>query len=169
MDENPTQESVIVPVQRPNEQAAPPINLRLPNAPQRTTPGFVFPNVERAINDCLGRREFGKAQMQQVIEFFGAVPPECAFCGGRPVARWDHLIPITLGGETVLGNMVPSCNRCDHAKQHRPYREWMLSDGPSSLQGRGVKDIELRLEMLVKYAQHFGYQHTPLDQRLNHE
>lgn len=119
------------------------------------------------MSDCLGRREFGKTEMQQAVEFFGPVPPECVFCGTRPIARWDHLVPIVRGGETVLGNMVPACSRCDDSKQHRPYAEWMRSEGDASLKRRGVRDIEARIQKLAEYARHFGYEPTPLEQRLN--
>lgn len=40
----------------------------------------------------------------------------CAYCGG-PVETWDHLVPITLGGETVPGNMVPACRSCNSRKR----------------------------------------------------
>jgi hypothetical protein len=125
---------------------------KLPRVPQRTTPGFVFSILDRSIKDCLSRRQFGLVEIKQVIDFFGEGPPECVFCGSAAVARWDHLVPITSGGETVLGNMVPSCARCDDSKQHRPYEEWMLSEGPSSLKGRGVTDVEARIERLKEYV-----------------
>ena len=81
---------------------------KLPRVPGRTTPGFAFSILDRAISECLSRRQFGAVEIKQVIEFFDIDPPECVFCGATPVSRWDHLVPINGGGETLLGNMVPA-------------------------------------------------------------
>ena len=72
------------------------------------------------------------------MAFFGKNPPECVFCGNREVKRWDHLVPVMKGGETVLGNMVPACARCDDSKQAFPFEEWMVSDAKWSPKSRGV-------------------------------
>jgi hypothetical protein len=69
----------------------------LPKTPQRTTPGFSFSIVERSLLDCIARREFGKLEMAQVVEFFG---PSCAYCGDTSIKRWDHLVPILKGVAT---------------------------------------------------------------------
>ena len=42
----------------------------------------------------------------KVLDFFDPTPHECIFCGNLDVKRWDHLVPISKGGDTVLGNMV---------------------------------------------------------------
>ena len=69
----------------------------LPSIPKRTTPGFAFSMIERALNECLGERRFGKAEIDQVLAFFNSANLECVYCGSRDVKRWDHLIPIKNG------------------------------------------------------------------------
>jgi len=154
--------------QQPPVEGQPPL-AQLPSVPGRTTPGFAFSILDRAISECLSRQQFGAAEVKQVIDFFGGNPLECAFCGAIPVTRWDHLIPIHRGGETILGNMVPACGPCDDSKQHRPYEVWMLGEGQSSLKSRGVADVGTRLERLRAYVQHFGYSPCPLNERLTAE
>ena len=141
--------------------------MKLPRVPQRTTPGFAFSMLGRALLDCLGTRQFGQREIVQVLAFFGSDPPECAYCGSHAVRRWDHLVPIKEGGETVLGNMVPACARCDDSKRHLPFEEWMKSNRESSLEDRGGKDIEQRIVRIKAYVQHFGYTPRSLEDRLD--
>lgn len=140
--------------------------MKLPKAPQRTTPGFSFSIINRALVDCLGKRQFGKDEMAQVLAFFDTAEPECAFCGSSTVRRWDHLEPVSQGGETVLGNMVPACGRCDDSKQHRPFEQWMTGDAKWSPKSRDVKDIQRRVDRIKAYVEHFDYHVRPLEKRL---
>lgn len=78
--------------------------MKLPRVPARTTTGFAFSMVDRALRERLAERKFGRAEVEKVLEHFGD-PPNCAFCGDERIARWDHLVPVTRGGDTVLGNM----------------------------------------------------------------
>jgi 5-methylcytosine-specific restriction endonuclease McrA len=39
----------------------------------------------------------------------------CAFCKG-PFESLDHFIPVSRGGASWVGNVVPSCLRCQTAK-----------------------------------------------------
>jgi len=141
--------------------------MKLPKVPQRTTPGFAFSMVERALLDCLGTRQFRKSEIEQVMEFFDFDTPECVFCGSHEVQRWDHLVSIKEGGETVLGNMVPACARCDDSKRHLPFEEWMMGNAKSLLKECGVPDIEQRVAKLRAYQRHFGYTPKPLEERLD--
>lgn len=123
--------------------------------------------IERALSQCLAIRQFGQKEMDEVSAFFGTDPPECVYCGSPEVKRWDHLVPVKEGGETVLGNMVPACARCDDSKQDRPFEEWMMSDARRSPKNRGVKDLDQRVERIKAYIQHFGYTPRSLEQRLD--
>jgi len=135
--------------------------------PARTTPGFAFSMVSRALAECLGRRQFGQAEMQAVLQFFHMREPGCALCGSREVRRWDHLVAINRGGETVVGNIVPSCATCDDSKRDLPYEEWMGHSAEGSPASRGVIDVAERLESIQCYVSHFGYKVHPLEQRLD--
>lgn len=139
--------------------------MDLPPAPQRTTPGFSFSIMNRALRDCIADRCFGKAEMAQIVDFFGH---ECAYCGG-PVERWDHLAPISGGGDTVLGNIVPSCSRCDDSKRDLAFDEWATCAAPASPHSRGVTDIEARLARVHEYAGRYAYVPRSLEDRLTPE
>ncbi len=142
---------------------------KLPDAPQRTTPSFACSAVKRALFECIAVRKFGAPEMSQVLSFFAEHPPCCAFCGGRPVKRWDHLIPVTQGGDTVLGNMVPACGKCDDSKADEPYESWAIGAAPGSPRSRGVKDLAQRLEKIGQYVAKYGYRPRTPEQRLNEE
>ena len=143
--------------------------MKLPPAPARTTPAFGFSTIERALNDCLGRRLFGKREQDKVIGFFGKNPPECVFCGSPHVQRWDHLVPVCKGGETILGNMVPACARCDDAKRQLTFEEFMDGSGGHAPLSRGVADVQERKTRLRAYMEHFVYTPTILEQRLSEQ
>jgi len=83
-------------------------------------------------------------------------------CGGDDVGRWDHLVPVSEGGETVLGNMVPCCAHCDDSKQHHGYAEWMRGNPRTC--GHGVEE---RIAKIEAYVQDNGYKVRPLEDRLN--
>jgi len=161
----------------PNEQVVPPTTSvqpqrqgrrgRLPAAPQRTTPGSVFPDVDRALKDCLGRRRFGQKEMSKVLEMLQMVEPECIFCRSPGIQRWDHLVAIRQGGETVLGNMVPSCARCDDSKRELDYDQWMISDARNSPKSRRIADVAERLQRIKEFVRQSKYEVTPVEERLD--
>ncbi|MCH9052803.1 MAG: HNH endonuclease [Proteobacteria bacterium] len=141
-----------------------------PRAPIKITPAFGFSYIsERALREGLGRRQFGREEMEKVKEWFSEYEPQpaCAFCGSSTVRRWDHLIPIRNNGETVLGNMVLACQPCDDSKGKRSFKEWMRGPPAKSPATRGVHDVDGRIRRLEEYLQAFGYVPTPLEKRLN--
>lgn len=142
-------------------------NYKLPSVPSRTTPGFAFSYIDRALRECLGARQFGQKEIGVVLDFFDSNPPECVYCGSQDIKRWDHLVPIKNGGETILGNMVPACSACDDSKQDLPFDDWIWNDSPSSPKSRGVTDINKRITRIRSYVQRFDYQVIPLEERLD--
>ena len=141
--------------------------MALPKVPQRTTPGFAFSMVDRALRDCLGHRQFGKAEIEQVLAFFDNDPPECVFCGSKDVGRWDHLVPIKGGGETVLGNMVPACAKCDDSKRSEPWEQWIVSDAKNSPKSLGTASVGRRIKCIKAYVRQFRYTPRKLEDRLS--
>jgi len=139
---------------------------KLPLSPQRTTTGFAFSYIERALQESLASRQFGQNEMKRVLEYFELDPPQCVYCGSSEIKRWDHLIAVKNGGETVLGNMVPACSKCDDSKRDLPFEVWMQSDYPGSPKRRGVFDIQTRIERINAYVRHFEYEVRPLETRL---
>jgi hypothetical protein len=142
--------------------------LKVPKRPVKIGTGFAFSILDRMLHECLALRDFGTSQMELVIAFFGGHPAACVYCGESP-QRWDHLVPVRAGGETVIGNMVPACARCDDSKQALTFEEWWTSSRRHSPAGREAEGKAERLEKLRAYAAHFGYEPRRLEERLTTE
>lgn len=59
---------------------------------------------------------------QEVLleEFAG----RCAYCGS-PAETWDHIVPVSQGGRTTPGNVVPACRSCNSSKKDQDVIEWL--------------------------------------------
>lgn len=52
---------------------------------------------------------------------------ECHYCNNRIVATdltMDHIVPISRGGRSTKGNVVPACKTCNNKKKHLLPMEW---------------------------------------------
>ena len=123
--------------------------------------------VGRALKACLATRQFRQEEIAEVLAFFHTAVPECVFCGSPDVKRWDHLVSVNKGGETVLGNMVPACARCDDSKRDVPFEEWMESGVNGSPQSRGIADVPRRVEHIQEYVKHYNYEVRSMRERLS--
>jgi len=47
-----------------------------------------------------------------------AFDSKCAYCRKDTTIIMDHFIPLSAGGKTEVGNMVPACFTCNSKKQH---------------------------------------------------
>ena len=61
----------------------------------------------------------------------------CAYCGrqlSKVRREWhlDHAIPLTRGGRHAIGNLVPSCVRCNHRKRSLLPVEWRYQSEEAS-------------------------------------
>jgi len=51
----------------------------------------------------------------------------CYYCGIRLPPKeltMDHIVPITRGGRSTKGNVVPCCKDCNNKKKHLLPMEW---------------------------------------------
>lgn len=51
----------------------------------------------------------------------------CHYCGRAFAAReltMDHIVPVSRGGKTTKGNVVPCCKDCNNAKKQMLAMEW---------------------------------------------
>jgi 5-methylcytosine-specific restriction endonuclease McrA len=49
----------------------------------------------------------------------------CAYGCGRPASGFDHVLAITLGGETRPANLVPACHPCNSGKKNQQPGPWL--------------------------------------------
>ena len=51
----------------------------------------------------------------------------CYYCGSRIPPKeltMDHIVPISRGGRSTKGNLVPCCKDCNNKKKHLLPMEW---------------------------------------------
>lgn len=53
---------------------------------------------------------------------------KCVYCGAQ-AETWDHIIPISKGGGTTPGNIVPACKNCNSSKKDKDVIDWIISKG----------------------------------------
>src|SRR5947199_173648 len=79
-------------------------------APTKMSASRALYTLGRAMKERLLDRDFGNQHLQRALDYFAQVGVEgCIYCGNKLVERWDHLVPVSVGGGTVVGNMVPAC------------------------------------------------------------
>ena len=62
---------------------------------------------------------------QFLMEIFDG---KCAYCL-QAANTWDHIIPISKGGRTTPGNIVPACSHCNSSKNNQDVFEWINKKG----------------------------------------
>ena len=51
----------------------------------------------------------------------------CHYCGGAVAPKsmtMDHIVPISRGGKSTKGNVVPACKECNNKKKYMLPTEW---------------------------------------------
>lgn len=79
----------------------------------------------------------------------------CAYCGDK-ATEWDHLRPIISNQEptgyiTEIGNLVPSCGKCNQSKGKSHWRTWMEGSARLSPKTRDVPNLQERIARLQAY------------------
>src|SRR6266436_670042 len=83
--------------------------------------------VIRFILSKLGQESFDAKDWQSTKNYFNN---RCAYCDAVTDLEMDHAIPInkTKLGEHRLGNVIPSCRKCNKEKHHRDFLEFLGED-----------------------------------------
>lgn len=69
-----------------------------------------------------------EGQMRKLVAKWKRQGRSCFYCDGS-VQTADHVIPLTLGGTSYEGNLVPCCKSCNGSKCNRLLIEWRLRRG----------------------------------------
>jgi 5-methylcytosine-specific restriction endonuclease McrA len=97
-------------------------------------------------------------EIEEALKILAIDPADlqCAYCGAR-ATEWDHLRPLVkhrrpTGFISEIGNLVPSCGKCNQSKGNSEWERWMRSAmakwSPTS---RKVPETETRIERLRAY------------------
>ena len=78
----------------------------------------------RNILSNLGKETFYEKDWQNTKEYFNH---RCAYCGEKAELLIEHAIPINKEklGEHRLGNIIPSCKKCNELKANKDYKEFL--------------------------------------------
>lgn len=58
---------------------------------------------------------------------FNQFDDRCAYCGSTGDLHIEHVMPIAKGGNHVLSNILPACQRCNYSKRTHPVEDWYRS------------------------------------------
>lgn len=100
---------------------------------------------------------YNAARVRDAIIALGQDPDEdlsCVYCGA-PATTWDHLVGLVENSQLrgyghQLGNLVPSCSRCNEKKGAKDWKEFVRSsEGSPQL-------AATKIEMLEAYLNRFA-------------
>ncbi|QPJ66576.1 MAG: HNH endonuclease [Candidatus Nitrohelix vancouverensis] len=83
--------------------------------------------------DSAYRREREKAKKLKKTQWWQNLLArgECHFCGkifDRTELTMDHLVPVSRGGSSSKGNVVPCCKPCNNEKKYLTPAEMILKN-----------------------------------------
>lgn len=64
---------------------------------------------------------------QYLTELFEKFDGMCAYCQKNKAESVDHIIPVSKGGNSVPGNLLPCCKSCNSSKHNKNVFEWLAS------------------------------------------
>jgi hypothetical protein len=133
--------------------------------PHKTYPGLGLSLVDRAVKEFFAIRR--QEDLETAIEYFtGEGMLHCIYCGAQNPTRWDHFHPVSRGGDTVIGNLVPACQRCDDSKQDRTLEEWVNSRSKYRPTKERLEKIQSEFR---EYQGKHPYQPRHFDEKLSEE
>jgi 5-methylcytosine-specific restriction endonuclease McrA len=77
-----------------------------------TDPAFRQMRQQRTAMRRRGVDAVPLAGQEALFEQFNGL---CAYCP-EPATTWDHIVPVSAGGTTAPGNIVPACLSCNSRK-----------------------------------------------------
>lgn len=70
------------------------------------------------------RRAAGSLTLEQWFKICKLFDNSCAYCGSRLNIEQEHIVPVSKGGKTSFGNIIPACGSCNRSKCNRDLIEW---------------------------------------------
>ena len=78
---------------------------------------------------CAARRALrvgspGRHSTQEWLSTKASYHGLCVYCLG-PAAQREHVVPLSLGGDDSIENIVPACKPCNASKKNTPLLVWL--------------------------------------------
>lgn len=138
----------------------------LQKLPIKISAGLGLSLIDRSVKESITMR-CSTSDLARVREFFSREGElRCFYCNSQQPNRWDHLHPVSRGGHTVPGNLVPACGRCDDSKQDRDLEEWVAS---TSKHRPHLDQLGAILRRVSGYRAEFPYSPMAWEQQLTSE
>ena len=137
---------------------------RLRKLPIKVSAGLGLSLIDRAVKEAFAARCL-VSDLEDLRSYFEAGGEiRCFYCDAPEPTRWDHLHAVTRGGDTVPGNLVPACGRCDDSKQDRDIDEWVRS---TSKHRPPTGSLAALQDKVVAYRERFAYSAQAFEARLS--
>jgi hypothetical protein len=132
--------------------------------PIKMSAGLGLSLIDRAVKESFAAR-CRKSDLELVRKYFSSLGSlQCIYCGSDNPARWDHLHAVSRGGDTVPGNLVPACQRCDDSKQDKGVEEWVKG---KSKHRPSIERLPKIQAAIAAYQAQFSYSPTEFEQKLS--
>lgn len=83
-------------------------------------PGFLWKRYQQLRDGEYEMASITKEDKYQLKEDFGV----CTYCGEETQTTFDHVIPVSKGGDDSISNQVPACESCNSSKSNKDVIEW---------------------------------------------
>ena len=137
---------------------------RLEKLPNRMSAGLGLSMIDRAVKEKMLPPRCTQEDLASLRAYFEANGTHrCFYCDAPEPMRWDHLHPVSKGGDTAPGNLVPACPRCDDSKQDRDVTAWIAS---KSRHRPPPERLDALLRKIEAYRKRFPYEPVAFESRL---
>ncbi|WP_436931686.1 HNH endonuclease [Halosimplex halobium] len=107
--------------------------------------GFLWKRYNQLKDGEYEMASITKEDKYQLKEDFGV----CIYCKEETETTFDHVIPISEGGDDSISNQVPACQACNSSKSNRDVIEWCKERGepvPRIVWGKYLKQYREQLQ-----------------------
>lgn len=137
--------------------------MPLQKLPTKMYPGFGLSMLDRAVKEYFAARCSPKELLKLADHFMRDGNVMCIYCDEAVATRWDHLHPVSRGGDSSPGNLVPACGRCDDSKQDKTIEEWAASRAKYRPDSDRVSIIQERIQ---EYQKEYTYSAVAFEAKL---